>query len=1227
MKILTHVRLLAAGLLLSAAPAMAQVQASGDAYLENPPYNLSGNVNRGYNGSVGCNFRAVGIPTGDTLTITALGFYAGTPGLWTGAGTVVNSHTLSLWGPSATSVGNLGSLNMTNVTLPAGATVDTNGFAWAALNPPLVLTNGDYYDLLTSVISGSGNDAYLTPDDSGNNPAVVSTPGSPFSIVEGAYSTSGYAYSGSTYLGPNVQYTITGPNSVFTPQTETLYSTPSTFSARDNYNGAVGCKFTVGATNVVVTHLGYFSTNAVNGLATSHNVAVFTGPAASPQILGQVVVPSGTSALYTNGYYWVQLNPPLLLSSNTSYFVAAQAGSGDGDTWGDAATVYWNPFFVGGTTASTNAPEQAYGPGTTVWPPANLSPGGSNSTYVVEGMGYIENGPALAGVATTNAMFSSGSTISVLGFSSGQQPVTNDWWEAGSPNVLISTTTSPYATLSIPNATAANDGTYFMTSSNALGGDQSSNVTVTVTAFPVTITLQPTNETVFQNYEATFSMIATGSPPISFQWSGNGTPISGATSTNYSQVATLANNGEVFSCQASNNINNTPVTVQSSNVTLTVLPNLALPQEFLHGYNTNLSQNSFGGLVGGQFTVGNSPVTVTHLGYYAPPSQYTDATDCNLTSSHRVGIFNAGGTTLLGYVTIPSGTSPVVNGYIWEPLQPALVLTNNTQYLLAAEVFSASDPFWGNTYVIPDLNPYFATACDATYWGAAWPGGGVSGKYAGQMYSAPNMAILAPNTPVAYILPTNVTVFAGANATLTAYLVGQPPVTVQWYTNGVPLAGQTNLTLNVNNLTVGNSSTNYYVIATNSVLQTGAASGTATITVLPDSPTFTQNIQPLSVTAFNDSTVMFSVSAQGLTTVGYEWYFDGNPISGANSSTLILTDVSSNNVGNYYVVATNSYGSATSATGILAAVIYPAPSGTYPALIMGPNLLLYYPLNDLSFGSTATNWGAAGLAYDGSYVGGCSSVAGPPVTMPGGNDNGISLDGSSGYVQLPPLGSVVVSNLTIAAWVNDTYPEENYPNSGGQYLNAAIFFQRSSSVFGLSVNTNAALEDTLVTTWNGGFRDWTGMALPTNQWTLVAMTVNSTNLAVYMQDGSGLQSSNVAGTYPSATFSGNSEIGWDTAGGLDSTDPRLWNGPIADVMVFSQVLSPTQINSLYTGIVPTITLTMSPVKNNQLTVTWSGGTLLESTNILGPWAAVPGAANGSYTTSPSNDMEFYRVQQ
>src|SRR5208282_4896891 len=129
--------------------------------------------------------------------------------------------------------------------------------------------------------------------------------------------------------------------------TNLLYTAPSS-GARDNYGGAVGCEFQVGSSNVVVSHLGYFSTNTTSGLNISHPVGILAASFSShPPLLGSVTVPAGTSAFWMSNYYWVQLNPPLLLNSNTSYFLAAVPTSGDGDAWPDLFTPTWNPYFIG----------------------------------------------------------------------------------------------------------------------------------------------------------------------------------------------------------------------------------------------------------------------------------------------------------------------------------------------------------------------------------------------------------------------------------------------------------------------------------------------------------------------------------------------------------------------------------------------------------------------------------------------------------------------------------------------------------------------------------------------------------------------------------------------------------------------------------------------------------------------------------------------------------------
>ena len=85
---------------------------------------------------------------------------------------------------------------------------------------------------------------------------------------------------------------------------------------------------------------------------------------------------------------------------------------------------------------------------------------------------------------------------------------------------------------------------------------------------------------------------------------------------------------------------------------------------------------------------------------------------------------------------IPEGTNSVLNGYMWQPLDPPLWLSTNTQYLLDAQTFSGSDP-WGNVYSLPDLNPYFAAPADAIYGGNGWGTAPyLGGEYSGDVYAA-----------------------------------------------------------------------------------------------------------------------------------------------------------------------------------------------------------------------------------------------------------------------------------------------------------------------------------------------------------------------------------------------------------------------------------------------------------------------------------------------------------
>jgi len=72
------------------------------------------------------------------------------------------------------------------------------------------------------------------------------------------------------------------------------------------------------------------------------------------------------------------------------------------------------------------------------------------------------------------------------------------------------------------------------------------------TSAPV-ISMQPSSQSVAVGSTATFSVMATGTAPLSYQWMSNGGAISGATMPSYTTPSTtMAQSGTSFAVQVSN---------------------------------------------------------------------------------------------------------------------------------------------------------------------------------------------------------------------------------------------------------------------------------------------------------------------------------------------------------------------------------------------------------------------------------------------------------------------------------------------------------------------------------------------------------------------------------------------------------------------------------------------------------------------------------------------------
>ena len=84
---------------------------------------------------------------------------------------------------------------------------------------------------------------------------------------------------------------------------------------------------------------------------------------------------------------------------------------------------------------------------------------------------------------------------------------------------------------------------------------------------PPEITSHPANQTVTEGQTATFSVTATGSPALTYQWKKNAVDIGGATASDHTTPATtLADDGAQFTCVVTNALGS----VESNPATLTV---------------------------------------------------------------------------------------------------------------------------------------------------------------------------------------------------------------------------------------------------------------------------------------------------------------------------------------------------------------------------------------------------------------------------------------------------------------------------------------------------------------------------------------------------------------------------------------------------------------------------------------------------------------------------------
>lgn len=188
-----------------------------------------------------------------------------------------------------------------------------------------------------------------------------------------------------------------------------------------------------------------------------------------------------------------------------------------------------------------------------------------------------------------------------------------------------------------------------------------------------------------------------------------------------------------------------------------------------------------------------------------------------------------------------------------------------------------------------------------------------------------------------FIQPQSQTVAIGSNAVFTASTTTTGGETITGYTwltstnSSGPfstIAGATGPVLTITNAQISNNG--FYFVRVN--YQAGGNPGIAVSTAVTLSVQDQARVtgQPVSLTRAVGATASFTVTAAGEAPLGYQWRFNGTNlgndarISGANSAGLAISNLSTSDTGNYDVIVTNSYSSATSQVAVLTVLIPPA---------------------------------------------------------------------------------------------------------------------------------------------------------------------------------------------------------------------------------------------------------------------------------------------------------------
>jgi len=476
----------------------------------------------------------------------------------------------------------------------------------------------------------------------------------------------------------------------------------------------------------------------------------------------------------------------------------------------------------------------------------------------------------------------------------GSEPLAYQWRRDGS---VIAGATE--ATLTLDPVSVADAGEYSVVVTNGIGSATSAGATLGVIE-PVQVVTPPQALSLCVGLPATLAVSATGTGPLAYQWSIDGTPIAGATSDSLDLDPLSVADAGAYSVEISNACN----TVTTAPVDVVVLEPLAI-----------LSPPGAATLCVGQplhlevAFQGSSPVGIQWFRDGAPIPGATSAQyDVGAVSPADQGVYtvelaNGCGTLASAPVDVEVRAAPSI---IADPVPASSCVGGSVLFSVTAlgspalfyQWFRDGQPLPGETSASLSIAMVDAPAAGAYAVS-------VTNDCGSALSASASLAVLDP--VVILVPPAPASLCEGDPLSLAVDAAGSPPLAFQWRRDGAAIPGATGATYTVP--AVGSADAGTYSVSVTNACGSSDSGGAAVVVDIAPSI----SVPPQGVEVCPGEAVTLTVDASGSAPLSFQWLLDGSPIPGANSDSLAIPATFAGDAGSYTVEISNGCGSVASA--------------------------------------------------------------------------------------------------------------------------------------------------------------------------------------------------------------------------------------------------------------------------------------------------------------------------